>query len=369
MKTEKIIHHTSRYGIDSDGGGLRHRQIIEKIKCFLKTHNDYSTYHGGTPKKITEELTKNFFRLVSFSITHPITTYRIATTKFGDSSLIQLFLCARSYYFWKRKIKENKPALLICEDVFYGTGIILAHHEAKIPIISLPHNLDSIAHLGEDIPLALRLKNFQFELEFLKKCSGIFTINRVETLFLKNLGVNCETLDYFPPRDRQDELLKIRKEREKNPATGKFLISGSYHNPPTRRGIKALEELLKDEAIQSEIVITGRGDHHSNFKSQGFLPHDAYADLCTKIKGMLVHQESGCGILTKIIDSLIMGVPVIASEIAARGWEGIEGVYIYRDSKELCELLSRPLPNPPLPLDSKNSPQVKKLNKKISQFL
>ncbi|MBK6903852.1 MAG: hypothetical protein IPH04_13895 [Saprospirales bacterium] len=70
--------------------------------------------------------------------------------------------------------------------------------------------------------------------------------------------------------------------------------------------------------------------------------------VMSQVKAMIVHQESGVGALTKIMDHLVAGIPVIANTLAARSFFDHNGVYLYDTSEQLLDFIMKDDFPPPL---------------------
>lgn len=245
--------------------------------------------------------------------------------------------------------------------------IIPLFRKRGLRIVAIPHNIESLVpeqRSGITNRLSPYWKNE--ELRLLKKCDSIFSISEDDTSFLSRSGIDSDYLPYFPNRKNLEVLQKIRISRTKeNFSTGgkrKILLLGSALNPPTRQGITSVLDIFNRRNIDfCELIIAGFGtdyfrdsDNGSNIRVLGELLPDQLSDVITSCSFALVHQSPTSGALTRIIELLIAGVPVIANPEAARSYIGIEGVFVYNDDDELLDLLKRRLPVPPIPQKPEN---------------
>jgi hypothetical protein len=354
MRIRKIIHYGSRYGCTNDGGGLRHRQIKEILAQYIAVSNtgkEEIKLETNTPlsSSLRQEGLRLVLWLLPFIISFPFITLSILSRSFGNASLIQLLIAARSFSYWSKKIKVSKPRMFVTEDVFYDIGGVLAHKASGVPIIAIPHNIDSLCHVGwikNKAGVRDNMGNLSLEISLLMLCAKVFTISKSDMLFLRTIGVSADLLPYHPDSLREKELLKTRQARElylknlkNNTNHLELLVAGSTHNPLTEEGMQKLLLNLKEVLRISEkkfiIHFTGKftpEESSENFKYHGYLNMGDYLVLTSRVAAMIVHQERGSGVLTRIKDALISGIPVFASSVASRSWDVLPGVYVYEDN-------------------------------------
>ena len=54
---------------------------------------------------------------------------------------------------------------------------------------------------------------------------------------------------------------------------------------------------------------------------------------------LIINQQATSGALTRIVETLIAGMPVFANLNASRDYFGVEGVFLYHSFEELYDLL------------------------------
>jgi len=115
-----------------------------------------------------------------------------------------------------------------------------------------------------------------------------------------------------------------------------LLFFGSFQYEPNREALEFINAVLAPQlellGIRCEIRIAGRDipklAFHPRLRVLGFVP-DIYscihaADLC------IVPVRRGIGELTKVIDSMAVGTPLVLSEFAAKSVAGIQhGIHAY----------------------------------------
>ncbi len=226
-------------------------------------------------------------------------------------------------------------------------------------LIIVPQNLESLgAQRTTEITTNLeRLKN---EIAGYATADDIFTISEDERWMLQLFGIDAKCLPYYPPQDVRTRLERIRSTREALTSVEGFLVLGTMGNPPTREGILELIEWLCGYGDKCKLPkISIAGNLTDSLKSQknlrpeiqilGRLTNDDLDGIRSSCRGIIVHQRVTTGSITRIPESLLAGIPVLANENAARGYSQVPGVYQYRDREELISLLNQNFPRPPIP--------------------
>lgn len=248
---------------------------------------------------------------------------------------------------------------VLIEGTGFGALTAVAMWKARgVRTVLVPANVESLApypnawtHQGLDIT-----QRFANEQRWWAMADSIFTISVEEAWWLQLHGIAAEVLPYFPVDSDYHRLEQIRKCRSPDPAFG-YLWIADFRNPPNRLGAKTLLQLLQDRRQQSvPIQLVGRG-------SQEFLA--AYSTLlpdCIVVKGelddtelaslqerclaLLIHHPPTSGMLTRVIDSAIAGIPVVGNSMALKSY-----CHLFADNiilKGVFPTHPRVL-NPPLP--------------------
>jgi hypothetical protein len=71
--------------------------------------------------------------------------------------------------------------------------------------------------------------------------------------------------------------------------------------------------------------------------------------LLAGARALLMYQESATGVLTRIPEALLAGVPIIGNSIACRSALGFSGIHLFDGPSELADLLNTDLPDPAIP--------------------
>jgi hypothetical protein len=248
----------------------------------------------------------------------------------------------RQYYI-KALLWENTQDL----------GLVKAVSNAA-NIVAIPQNIESLVasppkRSSSSIECALdRLKD---EAITLASCHSIFTISSYDSWLLSNLGIPSYLLPYWPPLAIERECLAVRTARSKKQPTHSYIIIlGTIANGPTLDGMLSLLNfmlpVLKDKSTELKVVGYGTNALSSYFSSDNNLTiHGSVSDshlqiLLTSCSYVVIHQNYGTGSLTKLPELLLSGVPVIASQIAARGYENYNGIQTYCDLHCLPKMIS-----------------------------
>ena len=354
----------SRYGNESNGGGLRHRQIIELIQ---KANGRFEAGAVRTGK-VRDNPVWTLFGLLLFLCSHPNVFIKMLVLVLRGMRPVELAALGLQYWSWRGYFKtgsKSRKDLLIAEDIFFGIGSFYAALDEGVPIIALPHNIDSLTIAkGSIFAKSARLK---FEMSALKKANRVFSISQWDSWIHSQFGITSEILSYYPAADCHQALIDKRKKRLESSQSNDFLIAGSSHNEMTRLGMQDLIDYISDQTwppgycfhlvgINVEKLI--RFKNPSLIKVHGFLADDEFQKLQARVKCLIVYQATGSGALTRILDSLITGIPVLANRIAAREWEGYSGLQIFNNVSELSILLEKIVILPPDP-GSRNNETVK----------
>ncbi|MFZ2900370.1 MAG: glycosyltransferase [Saprospiraceae bacterium] len=232
-----------------------------------------------------------------------------------------------------------------------------AARSAGLKVVALPHNLESL--VPNPTPSNIRpgkAAHFNNEIKVLSQCDAVFTISHEETWLLKLFDINAHFLPYYPTSETLDYLKDIREVRKELPQEG-YLIMGSAGNYPTQKGILELIETVGNSIQLETFKIAGFGTEQFRKSVQPYLNIQLLGELSNQqlfseiasTKGVIIHQPPTTGMITRITELLIAGVPVICNYISARSYYGVEGIHIYQKKEDLRELVKAPLPVPPSP--------------------
>lgn len=228
-------------------------------------------------------------------------------------------------------------------------------------VIAIPHNLESLVP-GKKSKLTGKTSpyGFNMEIKVLRQCDVVFAISREETLMLKLFGVNALHLPYYPPREVEEFLLSIREQRQsrfKN-KNRQILLLGSVINPPTCIGIMNRIHFIQENNFNTiKFRIAGYGTDQvqfvipylNNIQFIGEISKEQLKEELLLTDALLIHQPASTGALTRIIEFLIAGIPIIANEESARNYQGMDGIYIYENDTRCIELINCDFKIPVIP--------------------
>ena len=274
----------------------------------------------------------------------------------------------------------EKFDLAVMDDPIYFMPLFKKLIQCRIPVIAICHNIESLVpgQVKKDYSNDL----FRKELELLSQCRLVITISREEDVILRNFGITSWFVPYYPVEPIRKRLLAIRDNRKNNPKND-ILMIGTSKNSPTREGMKSAARYWMQhhlEQIAGKLIIGGfQAETFLDCESvpgvmefRGTLSNDDLDQLMEKVNACLCYQEKGAGALTRICETLIAGVPVLANTHAARSYYNMKGVYEFRVLGELAEALKQideidasdgDIPLPPAPDFSSLEVEVKKIMK------
>lgn len=218
----------------------------------------------------------------------------------------------------------------------------------KVPIIGLPHNLESLVPFQKSLHTKKEgLEWLNEELNLLKFCNAIFTISREENWLLTLLNYKARYLPYFPTLEVEKYYLDIRSKRDVSEKQF-FLLLGTVSNPPTRQAFIDLIEYFNDntldhvvkicgfetESLKSQIALT-----NENIELVGSVNQDHLTNLLIHCKGLIINQRPSSGALTKISELQVAGIPTLANALALRSYYNIPGLYSYASLNDLKKLM------------------------------
>lgn len=230
-------------------------------------------------------------------------------------------------------------------------------------VVALPHNIESLVP-GQISPITKKTSpSWLFdEIRVLKNCSAVFAISKEDTLILRQFGINAQYLPYYPTKEVISKLLEIRSLRLgleiEQKSRKQILIIGSAVNPPTKQGMADRIAFFKGQNKNAcDILVAGYGteslksltENFSNIKFLGEISDDDLFSLLTTIDALLIHQPPTSGALTRIIESLIAGVPVLVNFDGARNYFDMPGVSLYYNDNQLIRLIDGDLETPVCP--------------------
>ena len=213
----------------------------------------------------------------------------------------------------------------------------------KNPFIILDaHNVESKAiesvetnevSLSEKILASIYIKYVpKLEKQALKYADYILAVSEEDKiLFNKLYDIDMDKIILIPSG------VNIRKlddknclESDLNRSKHCIFFHGSYSHPPNQDAITFITEYIAPKISDADFLIAGYGMpefNQSNVKSVGFV-EDLYS-LMEKVDMAIVPVVRGGGTRLKIMDYLIMGLPIVSTKKGIEGINVVEGVNAY----------------------------------------
>lgn len=254
-------------------------------------------------------------------------------------------------------IEHNEVTVIICEKCYWSPWIVA--FASRMPMCCIPHNIESMVpgqvnNLRHHDP-----QDVAAELALLSRMDACFCICPEDAAIVRAVHKDVHVLPYFPHREFYEQLLEIRVQREKrNCNSGHILILGSVGNGPTMLGTVELLRALRDRDITftQSMVVAGFGTEklQDEFGSvcsiRGSVTQDELRDLMINAKCIVANHTATTGCLTRVVDALIAGVPVLANRYALRGNAHLHGIVAYDKPEHafsICQSTQLEIPSIP----------------------
>ncbi len=348
---KKLVLRHSHFPADpwGDGGSKRTAQISEILEDSGITGEFYDP-------DITRIFQKKFAALEGIKL---LNLHKI------KSSLSKDALTQLGFNYYKRQKTMDFYArhhhLLLWESNRQQNFLMsYAARDTGLKVIALPHNLESLVS-GQKSEFTGRSAPdwFEEELQSLRMCQSIFTISREEQYILKLFGLDAKYLPYFPPREVESFLLKIRENRKFSIKQGNILLLGTAGNKPTFDGmldrIKFFYKNLRHQGLKLHVAgyLTESLMPHLPGTEQIFLhgsvSNEDLSGLLSTCSMCWIHQVISTGSLTKIPELMMAGVPVLINADAARNFHNIPGIRVYDHDEECAGFLKSEIAIPAVP--------------------
>ncbi len=273
--------------------------------------------------------------------------------------------------------------LAIMDDPIYFAPLFETLHQQGVPVISICHNIETLAptQVSDDPNRSLFLR----ELDLSARCASVITISREETVLLNNLGIETIFLPYYPVQPVAERFLSVRQKREKKQrklfkkSSPKYLLLGNALNLETRNGMEKFITSWASQQMQNshgKLSVAGlkseqhlqavNAQHPGVIELLGTLSDNDLDQLLEDVTACICYQEAGGGALTRIVEMLVAGVPILANSHAARTYYQTNGLVEFPNlpgvGKALTEIEAAGQTLPPLP-----SPDIDYPAKQITQ--
>jgi len=290
---------------------------------------------------------------------------------------------ARDFYTYSQFFNFHPGGLLIWEpDSKQDYHVPLIAKKCGWRVIALPQNLESLVP-GQFSTISNRPSPRWFDEEILalSQCDLVVAISREEQWLLRLYGVHTDYLPYYPSSQVLESFQKVDRIREQNEnldEVRRYVLLGTFGNFPTRLGmVDLINEISRNLSALEQIIeihVVGYGtenlkefvDLNELIKVHGGVSQSELELLLISAHGVIAHQPSTTGSLTKIPEMLLAGLPVLLNVNAARSWHNCSGVFVYDSFEELFELMTKRLT-----VEKKPPPPASHINrfiKKIAEF-
>jgi hypothetical protein len=251
---------------------------------------------------------------------------------------------------WSRSIPElSTLEIALLDDPIYFVPLLKHLKNLKIPVVAVCHHLEGLA--GDRIATGPSLKIFLQEKALLSHCRLVITISEEEEAILRNLGIPCLYVPYYPVKPLFERLLAVRRCRSESEKKG-ILLLGSTTNSATREGMQKVIAHWRLHGLhrsQGKLLVAGfqtenlfpSWDSPEGVELLGTLTNPELEEVLSQAKACLCYQEVGAGALTRICEMLIAGLPVLANGQAARSYYGRKGLVEIRNLDDLESGLRR----------------------------
>jgi hypothetical protein len=277
--------------------------------------------------------------------------------KFKSPDRLKRYVGMYSYTrqkIYKERIDKDVQLIFIWESTqseYFYLPYLMRKMNARV--IGLPHNLESLVPDQYSAVTNKKSPDFFYEeLRYLKFCDQIFTISREEEWLLKLFNLNVSFLPYYPDTDLENDLLFVRQARTnkgEEETLKNVLILGTVNNIPTRLGIENRIEYFKQKPLDYNINIVGFGTElfkdrltgSDNIILHGSVSKEKLEEFLIQTDVVLIHQIASSGALTRIIELLIAGIPVLVNPMGARSYWNYDGIHVYNNDSELDHFLTQ----------------------------
>ena len=321
--------------------------------------------HGGERRtsQIIQFYINNGFEVQSISL-NPKNHYRI---KYLFKSLLLLISVYRlgNWYSLKRLLKWWKYIYQIypsLENIFKSEAEIFAWESTMdsfsfLPylakksgkkVYAFPHNIESLVKeekssiTGKSSPFG-----YHEEIHAYKICDKVYCISKFDQQLLKLFNVDSILFPYKPTNELEKYLESIKNRRKtmygNSQQLKNFLIAGTAFNPPTRIGMNTLLNWLNKFATNEfRFAVAGYGTEmfkqevkNENIKLLGSLSQDELQNEMLRCDALLVYQIPTTGILTRVIEFNIAGIPVFINSEAAYNFLEMNDIYFYSNFESI----------------------------------
>lgn len=333
MKKVHIIAYPQ--AIVAHGGTKRSAQIRQ-----IAESNGYETYKFEGLKKYTVKAFKSPLKLAQ-SI---LVTFKHMR---HDLTISGLF-CMIIYGVELLKILKYEKDIKFIVEVAAGKNLLLANflRVRNVNYEVYPHNIEFL------VPNQMQgyFKNlssvFRTELSIFKMATSIHAISDFDATIIKCLGLeNVDVVPYTPVGRYLEELIYVRNCRV-NSIKKEIMIIGSVSNPPTKKGLSELVWEIERCGKKKYFLIGFGTECFKSLESDklsilGTVTSEVLKEKMSTCTAILIKQPQTTGILTRMIEANIAGVPTyILGDYAQAKNSGLEEVKLVSTIEEFERIVS-----------------------------
>ncbi len=254
------------------------------------------------------------------------------------------FVNSAYLYFGYTQLFKQYPGIqiVIKEGTGYG-DLVIVDIIKKIgrKIYLIPADIESLCEYPNAWTHTLpKIKRFEVELKYYRKADAVFCISEEESWILRIFEANAYFLPYYPSINKKDLIEKRRINRQPDKDFG-ILTFGRFDNTPQRRGLLNLLEDIKKKRIQLSynLNIAGVGSEYfidvvkgiNNIKVLGELSDNELEECLYKCIAVLFYHKPTGGMITRVPDMLLSGIPIIGNEDALKSYIFSRGTSLLSD--------------------------------------
>jgi glycosyltransferase involved in cell wall biosynthesis len=244
------------------------------------------------------------------------------------------FLIALLQGAWLAIVMERNEESVLWIEVAPNRSMLLAAliSASDRSYIAFPHNVEFLVPSHCQGYFSGRGSEFFIEQYVYTRASRVCAISEFDAAVIRSLGVNSvDVLSYAPVGPQREELLLIRGLRESSEKSY-MLILGTVGNLPTRIGIDHLLRLIALECSQPssparEYKLAGYGTEvfrdmaPSAVVVLGSVSKEVLRELMVSCSALLVSQPQTSGMLTRIVEAEVAGIPVYVHGHYIQAWD------------------------------------------------
>lgn len=312
----------------SSGACFRSRQLksIFQSHCWQLTLIDSSFHVPSKPILILLAL----YNLIKYG---PLLPFSIGSLR--TQALLYLYF---------RTTCRNHPNIngIILEGTGFGDlYLVKLFKSIDLKVILVPMNIESLVPGYSSWTHIQRNPSRRFlnEYKYWQAADFVFTISFEDSWFLGINNISSKLLPYFPDPVHLKKLQSIATQRSFRvtsglssvPVTTWLWISDFTNSPNTTHLSNTIKYIEQQPCLPSKLIICGRGSSlldqsmflniKSNVELYGEITDQQLVSLLTTVTHLFICHPPTSGSLTRVVDSLIMGLPLISNVYATKNYK------------------------------------------------